>query len=271
MTALVESERRYLSLLKKALAATLYEESAWALIASRSVLKNLVRRILALFSLRLLLYRPYDKRARENGADWPMFGFTMIGTKRLDNIEECIEKVLDDKIEGDFVECGVWRGGASILARAALDAYGGSDRIVWLADSFEGMPKRQTSDLTDLALDGVSYLAVSLEDVKSNFSKFDLLDDRVKFIKGWFADSLPKSSIEKISVLRLDADYYSSTMDALNELYDKVSPGGYIIVDDYHVFTSCKAAITDFLASRAASPSLIEIDGSAVYWQHQSA
>ena len=267
---MLESDKRYLSLLKKALAASLYEESAWALISSRSLLKNAVRRLLARFSLRLLLYRPYDASARENGADWPMFGFTMVGTKRLDNIQECIEDVVGKGVEGDFVECGVWRGGASILARAALDACGGADRIVWLADSFEGMPKRQSADLTDLALDGIDYLAVSLEDVKRNFSKFDLLDDRVRFVKGWFAESLPKASIGKISVLRLDADYYSSTMDALSSLFDKVSPNGYIIVDDYHVFNSCKSAITDFLAARTISPQLVEIDGSAVYWQKQS-
>src|SRR5262249_19663238 len=167
----------------------------------------------------LISSREFDPRRRERGEDWPVIGFTMVGAKRLDNIHECIARVIADKVAGDLIECGVWRGGASIFARAAFDLYGATDRTVWLADSFEGMPKLSSeADEVDHDLSDHDYLAVSLEQVKDNFRKFDLLGDNVKFIKGWFSDTLAAAPIEQIAVLRLDGDHYSSTMDALSLL-----------------------------------------------------
>jgi O-methyltransferase len=219
--------------------------------------------------MQLVKQIPFNLSKRDDGEDWPMFGYTMIGTKRLSNIQSCICDILKNNVDGDYVECGVWRGGASIFARAALDEYGGSNRTVWLADSFEGMPARTADDMSDPDPDLTdnSYLAVSLEQVKANFARFDLLGDRVRFIKGWFSDTLPTAPIGKIAILRLDGDYYSSTMDALNALYDKVTNGGYIIIDDYNAFKSCKTAITEFCNKRQIHPALQEIDNLAVFWK----
>lgn len=262
--------RNYLELMKKALSASLYEESAWKVSTPNSIFKKLVHWVLSARSLMLVKRRPFDPAAREGGRDWPMFGFTMVGLRRLTNIEQCIASVVAEQVAGDFVECGVWRGGSSIFARAVLNAYGAEDRKVWLADSFEGMPARTTKDMADPELIGTTYLESSLEDVKSNFQKFDLLGDNVEFIKGWFSDTLSKSNIESISILRLDGDYYSSTIDALNGLYEKVSIGGYIIIDDYNAFESCKQAIADFCSAREIMPNIKPIDDVSVFWRREA-
>jgi O-methyltransferase len=210
--------------------------------------------------------KPYVAQTRDEGRDWPLFGFSMAGHRRLDNVHACVEQVLRDNIPGDFIETGVWRGGMTILMRALLKAHGVTDRVVWVADSFEGLPaprdERDGADLSD-----VQQLKVSLEQVQENFSKFGLLDDQVRFLKGWFEDTLPQAPIERLAILRLDGDLYSSTMDALKNLYHKVSAGGFVIVDDYHSWPSCKAAVTDFLRERGLTPKIQDIDWTGAYWR----
>jgi len=88
----------------------------------------------------------------------------------------------------------------------------------------------------------------------------------VKFIKGWFKDTLSSAPIERLALLRLDGDMYESTWDALVALYDKVSVGGYVVVDDYHVVEGSRRAIHDFLNSKGLRPEISEIDGVGVYW-----
>ena len=212
----------------------------------------------------------FDESSREGGSDWPLVGFTMVGMKRLDNVQFCIENVLTNNVQGDFVETGVWRGGSSILAKAIFRYHGANNRIVWCCDSFAGMP---TPDSKDLSLDpnsdfsDRSYLAVSEEQVANNFKKFGLFNENVRFVKGWFKDTLPTAPIRDIAVLRLDGDLYESTMDALTHLYDKVSNGGYVILDDYNWWPGCREAVNDFRNSRGIESPLQEIDDAAVFWQ----
>lgn len=238
----------YLSLMQKCLAGTIYEDPPLKALGSET----------------------FDSRLREYGWDWPSVAHTMIGEKRLANVRSLAESVLGNGIEGDFIETGVWRGGACILMRAVLDAYSIKDRTVWLADSFEGLPPpdeaKYPADSGD-QFHTYSELSVSLEQVKQNFEKYGLLDEQVKFIKGWFKDTLHHAQIHKLALLRLDGDMYESTMDALLALYDKVSVGGYVIVDDYHVVEGCKRAIHDFLSERNLTPVLEEIDGVGIYWK----
>lgn len=219
-------------------------------------------------------FRPtgqFDVEARRNGQDWPSEAVTMIGQKRLDNLQECITSVLSDGVPGDLVETGVWRGGASILMRAALKAYGDHRRLVWVVDSFAGLPKpnpaRYPEDAEDRLWESNSYLGVALETVQANFARYGLLDEQVRFLKGWFADTLPASPIERIAVLRLDGDMFESTMDVLNNLYDKVSTGGYIIVDDYGALANCKAAIDHFRERNRITDPMHEADWTGVYWR----
>lgn len=194
---------------------------------------------------------------------------SMIGRKRLQNIQHCIETVLADGVAGDFIETGIWRGGACIFMRGVLMAYGVTDRIVWAADSFEGVPppSLQQDAGFNISREVLPVLAVSLEDVRELFARYGLLDDQVRFLKGWFRDTLPTAPIQQLAVLRLDGDLYESTMDALNPLYDKVTRGGFVIVDDYGSCPPCKLAIDEFRAQRGIADPLQTIDQHGVYWR----
>ena len=154
---------------------------------------------------------------------------------------------------GDFIETGVWRGGTTILMRGVLEAMGDRERSVWVADSFEGLPVPDAEQYpADTGLDWshVEVLKVGADAVRANFERYGLLDDRVRFLEGWFCDTLPDAPIEQLSVLRLDGDLYQSTMDALVALEPKVSPGGFVLVDDYGGWPPCRAAVDDYRAER---------------------
>jgi hypothetical protein len=207
---------------------------------------------------------------REHGYDWPTVAHTMVGMKRLDNIQFCLEEVLKNQVPGDCIETGVWRGGACILMRAILKAHNDTTRKIWVADSFEGLPPPNEVKYPkdkDLNLYLYPMLAVSLDRVQSNFKKYDLLDNQVVFLKGLFADTLPKAPITQLALLRLDGDLYESTMDALVYLYPKLSIGGYIIIDDYGCIPACQAAVHDYRAQHNIQEVMIGIDYSGIYWQ----
>lgn len=212
----------------------------------------------------------YNHLHREYGADWPIHAHTMIGLKRTENLINLVKSVIGNSISGDLIETGVWRGGACILMQAVLAAYNVLDRNVWVADSFRGLPK---PDITQYPADEGSIfheyneLAVSVEDVRYNFERYGLLKDNVRFLEGWFKDTLPIAPISRLALIRLDGDMYESTMDALTALYPKLSVGGYVIVDDYHVVEACKEAVHDYLVREHVKVELIEIDGVGVYWK----
>ncbi len=211
-----------------------------------------------------------DKNARLNGLDWPANALTMVGMKRLDNIEFCIRSILSNNIAGDFIETGVWRGGSTILMRALLKEMHVTNRNVWLADSFAGLPKPDIKNypkdkLCDLHKRKI--LTVSKETVANNFAKFQLLDEQVRFIEGWFKETLPNAPVDKLALLRLDGDLYESTHLALTHLYPKLSVGGYVIIDDYNAFPYCKSAVDDYRNKHSIHTSLKQIDAHSIYWQ----
>lgn len=202
---------------------------------------------------------------------------SMITLARFDNIRSCIESILHDGTPGDFIEAGVWRGGAAIFMRAVLKAHGITDRSVWAADSFEGLPKPdplifplEAKIQSGPVMQKVYHnLAVSLEEVTRNFKAYGLMDDQVKFLKGWFKDTLPNAPIGALSLIRLDGDFYESTRDGLTYLYDRLSVGGYIIIDDYgqDSWTYCRKAVDEFRAERHIEAPLIPVDSSCSYWR----
>ena len=204
------------------------------------------------------------------GRDWPRLAHTMIGWKRLESLRLCTEDVLQRDVPGDLIETGVWRGGATILMRGVLKAYDDRSRTVWVADSFAGLPP---PDPAKYPVDAgsihhtVQSLAVSLEEVKSNFERYGLLDSQVRFLKGWFKDTLPSAPIQTLSVVRLDGDMYESTTDAISVLYPKLSVGGYLIVDDYGSVDACKAAIEDYRKANCISETIHQIDNDGVLWR----
>jgi hypothetical protein len=239
---------RYLTLVESALAGTIYEDDP----------------------LRASGAAKYEPNLREHGWDWPSKGFTMIGLKRLRNLRAVIESVIGTNVPGDIMEAGVWRGGAGIMARAVLAAYGVGDRRVILADSFAGLPPpnpgRYPADAGS-AFHEYAELAVPLDEVKRNFAKFGLLDVQVVFLPGWFKDTLASAPVERLAVLRLDCDMYESTIQALENLYDKVSINGWVVIDDYEVVPACRAAVHDYFASRDIRPDIYPIDGVGVFFR----
>lgn len=249
--ARLETQRirdKYLSVMVSCLTGTIYEDPP----------------------LKVLGQERFDPTLREHGWDWPSRAHTMVGTKRLNNLRMLVEDVIRNEVPGDLIETGVWRGGACILMRAVLFAYGIKTRRVWIADSFEGLPlpnaARYPADEHDTFYT-YEDLSVSMEEVKRNFEKYGLFDGQLVFLKGWFKDTLPTADIDSLAVLRLDGDMYESTMLALESLYAKVSVGGYIIIDDYHVVKGCKMAVDEFLVRNKIAPQFSEIDGVGVYWQ----
>ena len=150
---------------------------------------------------------------------------------------------------------------------AALKAYGDAERIVWVADSFKGLPKPdEQAHPTDSAdpLWKFQDLAVPLEQVMENFRKYDVLSDQVRFLPGWFQDTLPAAPIDALAILRLDGDMYDSTMVALESLYAKLSVGGYVIVDDYSALEGCKQAVDEFRAREGITDPIENVDWAAV-------
>jgi O-methyltransferase len=215
----------------------------------------------------------FDQQRRAAGLDWPSEAETMAGLLRLDNVQQCVVDVLRDRVPGDLVETGVWRGGITILMRAVLKAYGDTERTVWAADSFAGLP---VPDAEKYAADagwdfsksaGYEVLASPVEQVQANFARYGLLDDQVRFLVGWFRDTLPDAPIDRIAVLRLDGDLYESTMDALDALYPKLSVGGYLIIDDYLSWEPCRRAVNDYRAAHDIAEPIQEIDWTGAFWQ----
>jgi hypothetical protein len=215
--------------------------------------------------------KTYDRSLRETGGDWPLIAHTMVGVKRLQNTRALCERAINENVPGDFIETGVWRGGASIMMRGVIAAYGDKSRTVICADSFAGLPKPSPGlypkDMGDQH-HTFDQLAISLEEVRSNFDAYGLLDSHVRFLKGFFKDTLPAlDASQRFAVIRLDGDMYESTIQALSELYDKVSPNGFVIIDDYGAVPACKSAVDDFRAERKIVEPLTQVDWTGVWWQ----
>lgn len=211
----------------------------------------------------------FDPNNRLLGRDWPSLSFSMIGSTRMRNLRYACETVILDGIAGDFVETGVWRGGACILMTGILEAYGDVTRRVFVADSFAGLPPPDSENFPADAGDQhhtFSQLKVSRADVENNFRRFGLLDERVVFLEGWFKDTLPNAPIDRLAVLRLDGDMYESTIGSLDALYHKVAYGGFVIVDDYQI-PACAKAIHDFRERYGITSPILPIDGWGTYWR----
>ncbi|MGA7829631.1 MAG: TylF/MycF/NovP-related O-methyltransferase [Terracidiphilus sp.] len=271
-------ELLYLELLKRVLTRTIANERYLAMDAARfaptkpiyRLMLPALRRVFRAKGLEIVRRYKADPARREAGTDYPPEAETMVGMKRLNNLQECVTDLLRNKIPGDLIETGVWRGGCAILMKGVLAAYGDTERTVWLADSFAGLPKPDTDhypvDEGDTYWKMSDIMAVSLETVQENFLKYGLLDERVRFLKGWFKDTLPVAPIDRLCLARLDGDMYESTIQALENLYPKLSPGGYIIIDDYNL-DRCRQAVDDFRRDRGIADKLRSIDGNGVFWQ----
>jgi len=269
VTVSLDARSIYLDLPRNYL--TRYRESE--LMPVRATNHPVLRGTLDLLSrrnLRLVRTLPFDQ-PKGTSAYWSIAAEPTTGLQRLTSLQRCVDTVITEDVPRDLVECGVWRGFACILIQAVLAVYGDDERCVCLADSFAGVPPPDADNYiadADLRLDlSADVLAASEADVKANFERYGLLDDRVRFLSGWFKDALPNAPIDRISLLRLDGDLYESTIQALDALYPRLSPGGFCIIDDYHAIEACRQAVTDYRDSDGTSAEIAEIDGSGVFWR----
>jgi len=270
----------------------------------------------------------FNLRCRLLGEDVSLNTLTMVGMRRLDNLQALVKMALEEGVPGDLVETGCAKGGACIFMRACLLAYADTQRRVICCDTFSGkVQAKGAPPLLALLLQPLYYFlwslafipsepfqawlygrvmklqhafpvdpehtsrdtirsfifylrhhhrfatppvpttGTSIAHVKSHFARLGLLDEQVVFVPGFFADSLPTAPIEQIAVLRLDGDLYSSTLDALNELYPKLAPGGFCVVDDYYSFEECRQAIHEYRDQHGITQPLVRIDNMSVYWR----
>jgi O-methyltransferase len=278
--ALSIAQAMYADLLKRILTNWIYADAEYLTVSpDRTTLSGRVKHVVTnkLASKGLSLVKPVPAsewktrdKDRSDGIDHPPFAHAMTGIRRLDNLQECLERVIAADVPGDFIETGVWRGGASIFMRGLLKVMDITDRNVWVADSFEGLPppdpQRYPADAGATWHQNTS-LAVSLEQVKRNFDRYGLLDDQVKFAKGWFKDTLPMLQTNAFALIRLDGDMYESTMDALTNLYPKLSVGGFAIIDDYGCVSACEEAVRTYRAQHGIEDPIETIDWTGAFWR----
>lgn len=195
---------------------------------------------------------------------------TLLPADRLISLMTHVDVVIKEGVPGDFVECGVWRGGASFLMALRAEAAGIRDRTVWMFDSFEGLPAPTVRDgrrARSWARGGSSQTLLDncrVDEVEVRTAAADLgLTKRVRIVKGWFEDSLPKllDEVGEVSILRIDCDWYESVRTCLSLMFHVVTPGGLVILDDYYDWRGCAAAVHDFLRE-CRVPLRVRRDGS---------
>jgi O-methyltransferase len=271
----------YLDLLKRSLTGSLAEDNDSILGGVRTAgsaswkrkVANVVGDVAARAKVEIAYKKPYDPALREVGRDWPSRAESMIGLRRMDNIQYCVQTVIDDEVPGDLLEAGVWRGGACIFMKANLAARDDVTRSVWVADSFQGLPApNETLYPADRGddLHTRGGLSVGADQVRHNFERYGLLDDRVHFLVGWFKDTLPTAPIDALSVMRLDGDMYESTWQAIEALYPKLSLGGFCIIDDFGSHQSqAGQAVLDYRQAQGIEEEIVDIDGFGAYWRRR--
>jgi len=159
---------------------------------------------------------------RMNGNDWPAILQTMVSRARINNMQRCIKDLIRDDVRDDLIETGVWRVPRRVtdLHARSLEGRGHRRRTVWVCDLFDGLPPPDPRYLADAGAIWHRWrpLSVSPNDVKANFARYSLLDDSVRFVKGWFKEALPMLSNERWALIRLGGDMCQSTMDGLTHI-----------------------------------------------------
>jgi O-methyltransferase len=182
----------------------------------------------------------------------------MLGPRLGRNLLRLAEDVERRGVPGDLVDCGVWNGGSSLLL-----ASGAPSRPVWAFDSFEGMPETSAVD-GEVARRWVGKVVGSEERVREGFREY-ALDNPLHVVKGWLDQTFPEHAerIGSIAVLHVDVDWYDSVRLVLRTLYPKLSPGGWVAVDDYRMWEGARLAVDEFRSEGGIEAPLI--DGH--YWQ----
>ena len=200
--------------------------------------------------------------------------YTMTSWQRLYNLHATTRYIARSNIPGDFVECGVWRGGSMMMVALTLLALGKTDRRLVLFDTFEGLPKPDEALDVDVwgnrGIDGwrphrktdesSDWAYASLEEVRANMESTGYPMDKVFFVKGMVEDTIPAKSPDTIAMLRLDTDWYSSTKHELEHLYPRLSNNGILILDDYGHFKGARQATDEYFKTLDVAPLLTRVD-----------
>lgn len=194
---------------------------------------------------------------------------TMTSMERMHALWQAARYVLARGIPGDFVECGVWRGGSSMLAALAF-LRGGADaeRRFFLYDTFEGMAEPTVEDGAPAHAEWArnqrqthnDWCYCSLEDVRANMLATGLAPERLELVKGMVEDTIPATAPDRISILRLDTDWYSSTRHELVHLFPRLESGGVLIVDDYGLWEGARRAVDEYLREAGVPLLLVRVD-----------
>jgi hypothetical protein len=201
--------------------------------------------------------------------------YTMTSRERMYAVWQAVNHVTRAGIPGDVVECGVWRGGSTMLAALTLAARGDADRRLWLYDTFEGMPEPGPLDgpggygedplaewTRHQAGDHNEWCYSPLDEVRSNMRATGLPEKRFEFVRGKVEDTIPDAVPDRIAILRLDTDWYESTLHELEHLYPRLSPGGVLLIDDYGHWEGARRAVDEYFARQGVPILLTRVDYS---------
>ncbi|HJL64799.1 MAG TPA: TylF/MycF/NovP-related O-methyltransferase [Candidatus Thalassarchaeaceae archaeon] len=187
---------------------------------------------------------------------------TMTSKERMFALHESIKYIINNEIPGDFVECGVWKGGSTMMIAQTLLEMGVSDRTIYLYDTFEGMTKPTEFDnrVSDEEVNVLKnwkskqkdehneWCFASLSEVKENMYSTSYPQENLIFVKGDVVKTIPESIPETVSLLRLDTDWYESTLHELNHLFPVLSNSGVLIIDDYGHWSGSKKAVDEYFS-----------------------
>lgn len=183
-------------------------------------------------------------------------GITTLALGSLDLVQHAIVEIIDTNVPGDLLEAGVWRGGLAILMAATLRAYGQrGQRILYAADSYAGIP---IVDHDQGVNQWTERYDVSRDEVENNFLRYGLLDEGVVFLEGLFNETLREGLPERLSLIHADGDAYDSTMDVLRAAYPRLSVGGYVIIDDFHL-PGCRDAVIEYRKERNITEPILPV------------
>lgn len=199
--------------------------------------------------------------------------FTMTSPERIKALIDAVAYIEKNNLDGDIVECGVWKGGSSLAAAIQLKKLNSYKRNIWLFDTFEGMSKPTSDDIDLKGKTAESQMEneeiktswlwgySELEEVRRNLSISNYPEEKILFVKGKVEETLIKEHIpEKIALLRLDTDWYESTIIEMQVLFPKVVSGGIVIIDDYGHWQGCKKAVDEYLKNQGLNLYLHRID-----------
>ena len=265
MDALATPRSRWGQLLQRIKSGVSYRASVFA--ATISFYSLYCRNLIGYYLQNVSLYRPssFLNSFRMMRLVYRVRGYTAVFVPRLVALYKLSEEINQRSVPGDIVECGVYNGGSAAIM-ASLCQKSPVNRNVWLFDSFEGLPKPTDKDGNEaLAYEG--WCHGDLSKVKEVLRKLRIPESRVHIVKGWFQDTFPNVEIPEIAILHIDADWYESVKLCLEKFYDRVLPGGYIVLDDYGDWEGCRIATDEFLQKRALDVRLVQVDYTGFYFQ----